>query len=112
MEFALTLPLFVLLFISVFDLSRAVLLSNVLAGAARDGARYGTIDPTNTGVIQTTALERVVGVPRSQVTVTVTCSPACEFGGDLTVRTSYNFQPVTPFIPRVALYGISTMTIE
>lgn len=111
-EFALTLPIFVMLFISVFDLSRAILVSNILAGAARDGARFGTIEPTNTSGIIATAMGRVFAVNPGEVTVAVTCSPICTYGNDLTVKTTYPFKPVTPFIPQVTLFGISTMSIE
>jgi len=42
-ETALVLPILVLLLIGIFDLGRAVWLSNTLATAVREGSRYGVV---------------------------------------------------------------------
>ena len=78
-EFALVLPLFLLLVTGLFDVARAVFQENTLAYAAREGTRYaivhgsGSADPAWPGdpsdviaVVRNAAL----GVPNVTVTVT------------------------------------------
>lgn len=45
-EFALVLPLLVLLFFGIIEFGRAVFTYNTLANAAREGARFGIVVPT------------------------------------------------------------------
>jgi hypothetical protein len=42
-EFALTLPIFLLLLVSVFDLGHVVWANNAISTAAREGARYAVV---------------------------------------------------------------------
>jgi hypothetical protein len=44
-EFALVLPLFVLLIAGIFDIGRAFYSSITITNATREGARYGTLNP-------------------------------------------------------------------
>jgi Flp pilus assembly protein TadG len=44
-EFALILPLFVLIIAGIFDLGRAFYASISITNAAREGARFGTLNP-------------------------------------------------------------------
>ena len=44
-EFALILPLLLLLFLGIIEFGRAILAYNTIANAAREGARYGIVDP-------------------------------------------------------------------
>jgi hypothetical protein len=47
-EFALVLPLFVLLIVGIFDLGRAFFAFIAISNAAREGARVYTFDPEST----------------------------------------------------------------
>jgi Flp pilus assembly protein TadG len=48
-EFALILPILVLLMIGLFDLGRVVFISNSLSDGARHGARHAATDPADAG---------------------------------------------------------------
>jgi Flp pilus assembly protein TadG len=74
-EFALILPLFVLIVIGVFDLGRAFFASITITNAAREGARYGTLHATDPqGVCNATLSEAASsGIVLSYNDVTITC---------------------------------------
>jgi len=75
-EFALILPLFVLIVIGVFDLGRAFFGSITITNAAREGARYGTLHVTDPqGICNATLNEAASsGIVLSYNDVTITCS--------------------------------------
>ena len=56
-EFALVIPLVILLFMGVFDFGRAVFAYNSLSNAAREGARVAIVDQTVTGGVPVGATE-------------------------------------------------------
>ena len=95
-EFALILPLFLLLLFGMIDFGRAYSASVTLTNAAREGARFGVISPNNfTGItnrVQTTAGP----YNDSNLTVTPSCSPSCSSGNDVIVQTTYQFSFITP----------------
>lgn len=75
-EFAVTLPVFVFLLFGLLDVGRLVYVNNAIAQAAREAARWGSVQGRSASVpsratIQTYALNSMVAVP--QPTVTVTC---------------------------------------
>lgn len=51
-EFALILPIFLLIFVSLFDLGRAVFVYNTLTNAAREGARLAIVNQDRNTIIQ------------------------------------------------------------
>lgn len=78
-EFALILPVFLLIVTGVFDVARAVWQENTLAYAAREGTRYAIVHGSAGSPVAwpgyTTGVENVVknaalGVPNVTVTVT------------------------------------------
>jgi hypothetical protein len=52
LEFALILPIFLLVFIALFDLGRAVFTFNTLTNAAREGARLAIVNQDKPTVIE------------------------------------------------------------
>ena len=46
-EFAITFPFLILIFIGIFDLGRVVYSASALQNAAREGARFGAVNPWN-----------------------------------------------------------------
>jgi Flp pilus assembly protein TadG len=77
-EFALVLPVLLLLIVGLFDIARAVWQENTLAYAAREGTRYAIVhgsasdDPsssTNTVDIADKVRSSAVGVPNISVSV-------------------------------------------
>lgn len=111
-EFALVIPMLVLILMGVFDLGRGIYAYNVVSNAAREGARYGSTYPTDTAGIQSRARANTVALDPAQITVTSQCSPDCEVGSTVVVAVSYTFYPVTMFFLPITLTGRSTMMIE
>lgn len=116
-EFALVIPLIVLLILGIFDLGRAVYAYNVVASAAREGAHYGTLDPANANGIRARAINTSVLTP---ITVTIECSDngtwfdtVCNTSRKyIRVTVTHTFQPVTLLFNDFTLAGRSTMAIE
>jgi Flp pilus assembly protein TadG len=76
-EFALVLPIFLLLLFGLIDVGRLVYTWNALNQAAREGARYGSVagwaDSCNLSrkiCIEQTTLSRLAGVPTTVATAT------------------------------------------
>src|SRR6478735_7347122 len=51
MEFALVIPLFLLLMVALFDMGRAVFAYNTLTNAAREGARMAIVNQDKPSII-------------------------------------------------------------
>lgn len=77
-EFALILPILLLLVVGLFDVARAVWQENTLAYAAREGTRYAIVhgsasaDPSSskdTADIASVVQKAAIGVPNVTVTV-------------------------------------------
>lgn len=100
-EFALTAGVFLLFILGIIDLSRAVYARNVLANAAREGARYAIVHSLETpGDIErvkevTKAL--TIGLEQDAVTVDVSQAPA----GFVQVTVCYTFHPVSVWMTRI-----------
>lgn len=104
-EFALVLPLLLLLITGTIDFARAYNAHISLSGAAREGARVlalGTGDP-----VQTTK-DAAPSLPAGEVTVTTT---ACPNPGDpARVEASYQFSYITPISGLMELFGGSALS--
>jgi Flp pilus assembly protein TadG len=78
-ELALVLPLFFMVVLGIIEFGRAMMVSNVVTNAAREGARMAVIDgSTNTSVQQAinAMLTQATGVSASSVTTTITVTAA------------------------------------
>jgi hypothetical protein len=110
-EFALILPVFLLVLMGIFDLGRAVFYSSTLSNAARETAREGIVDQTCSH-LQDRAADRA-SVAMDDVTVTVvwldgdgaqtrTCQPApageAGLGDRVLVTLDYDYRAATPII--------------
>ena len=117
-EFALILPLFLLLVIGMAEFGRAWMLKNILTGAAREAVRAAAVLPKadacdNAKAIADPILDSA-GIPPL----------VCAGGGVTTsdapvpivsVTTKYDYSPITGFIPGLAsfeLTGTATMRRE
>lgn len=115
-EFALTIPIFVVLLFALLDLGRLVYINNALAEAAREGARWGSVQGrsgTAAGMtsIATHTTGMLAAVPSP--TVTVTCQnrnlntvATCASDYFLTVQVSSQVSMLTPVI--AGLVGTKT----
>jgi Flp pilus assembly protein TadG len=69
-EFALILPIFVLVLVGVFDLGRAVFAFNTISQAAREGARLAIVDQTISHIQDEASKTSVsLGVDPTDVTI-------------------------------------------
>ena len=111
-EFALILPIFMLLFAAALDLGRLYAAQVTINNAAREGAMEATLNPTsyiaNTACSTTSnrvmcgVLHELQGSPITLAPsdVTLTCSPSCtkSLGYTATVRVTGHFQLLTPLL--------------
>jgi Flp pilus assembly protein TadG len=99
-EFALVLPIFLLIVLGLFDAGRLVMAFNGVSNAARQGARVAVVDQ-NAALIEARARETMVSFAPADVAVTTTpCSVtklSCQYG----VRVSYTWRAITPVIGTV-----------
>lgn len=113
-EFALLLPVFLLLFGTTLDLGRIAAAQLVVTSAAREGALQAAKTPTdfdstspcpadgesNLVVCRTVLEARNTGVDIAPADIALTCSPTCDdgIGNRVTVRVTGRFQLLTPFL--------------
>jgi Flp pilus assembly protein TadG len=104
-EFALIISVLLLVLMGIFDMGRVAYSYSVLLNAAREGARYGVIHPTDTAGIKATVLNMAVGLDPSALTVTTTAPDS----STIQVSLSYQFTFVTPVIQ--AFFGSGPLTL-
>ena len=113
-EFALTIPIFLLLLVALFDLGRAVFAWNTLANAAREGARTAIVNQYKPSIIQRakdqTAIVELdapnVDVDFYQVKIdgTPDTSKPCQLvavGCLAVVRFEATYVPITPLVSNI-----------
>jgi hypothetical protein len=97
-EFALLLPFLVLLIVGIFDLGRVFFSLITITNAAREGARYGTLHPSDEAGMEAAAVAEAVnsGIALTADNVVVNCSKdtsgRCFRGGALRVTVNYTFE--------------------
>jgi len=109
-EFALVIPLFVLILVGIFDFGRAIYDYNAIGNAARTATRLAIVDQ-NVPEIQEEAMRQAVNVDveMSDVVVTFSCTDRiliCKAN----VVVTYDYSPATPLIE--FLVGTITLTSE
>jgi len=90
-ELALTLPVLFVLTAGVLDLAHVFSVAGICANAAREGARYGATNPTDTDGITTRVIEEAAGAPLTLTAgqVSVTTPAGTTSGNPITVQVSY-----------------------
>jgi Flp pilus assembly protein TadG len=98
-EFALVLPVFLLIMLGVVDFGRAVYGFNTIGNAARVGGRVAIVSQT-TATIQTAAMTEAIGLgtQASDVVVSYGCTAPYSIGCIASVTVNYTFHPITPII--------------
>ena len=91
-ETAMVIMVLMLLLLAIFDLGRVVVIYSSMTAAAQDAAHMGALT-SNTGLIQTAALDRLILADPAQTTVTVVRTAT-----HTTVTLDFSFQPITPMI--------------
>jgi Flp pilus assembly protein TadG len=100
-EFALVLPLLLLILIGVLDLGRLSFAAMTVTNAAREGARYGATNPTATSAIVARAQNEAYGSiisPSQLIVSTPTFPEGCALGKPIQVTVTYNFQLITAYV--------------
>jgi Flp pilus assembly protein TadG len=94
----------------VLDMGRLFHASITITNAAREGARYGTFDPSDVaGILSATQAEaQSSGVDLSSSTISVSCPEGC--GSGLAVRVTINYS--FPFIMAGLVFADPTLTLE
>ena len=134
-EFALILPIFILLLLGIFDFGRAIYGNNTISNAAREAVRVGIVDQ-NVTAIKARAVKHAValGIVASDVTVrflqsdytgdgvTNDCAPGPplplgpRLGCVVEVTVTYHYNAATPVIGNLVgtltLSGMSQQPIE
>jgi len=124
-EFALVLPVLIVLLMGLFDFGRAILAYNTVSEAARNGARVAIVNQIP-GDICSVAASRAVAISLPAtcaanatavgIYVTSAGSP-CEVNVcTQTVKATYQFTALTPIISRIigpiTMSSSSTVTVE
>ena len=101
-EFALTLPLLMLLIMGVFDLGRAVYYFSAISNAANEAARYGAIYHCDESGIEDVARQFAIGLDDSlqfdgirKESIVIEDVTVPEY---IYVSLTYDFLPATPLI--------------
>lgn len=100
-EFALTLPLMLLILVGVLDLGRLSFAAMTVTNAAREGARYGATQPGATAAIIARAQNEAYGSiinPTQLIVSTPTFPQGCALGNPIQVTVTYNFQLITTYV--------------
>lgn len=101
-EFALLLPLLLLLLFGIIDFGRALNAQITITQAAREGARLVALNQPNV-VSRTQAA--AVGLSGVSVTVVTSCPPGAGPGVNADVQVSYPFTFVTPIGAFASFFG-------
>lgn len=96
MEFALVLPMLVLLVVGIAEFGRAYHVQTTVSGAAREGVRVMALENDASAARATVkSYASGLGLTDGQISV----SPAaCSTGADATVTISYPFDLITGFL--------------
>ncbi len=97
-EFALCLSLLILILLGVFDLGRAFHAYIVITNAAREGAYYGAMRPTDTNGIVARVLSEAQGSGVALSAASVCISSTYVSGTPICVTVSYDFTLLSSFL--------------
>lgn len=119
-EFGLAFLVFFAMVYGIMEFSRIISAYNILAGAAREGARYAMVHGSASGAAASASdIERVVrrwavGLDKSSVAVTATWKPGKAPGDEVLVQARYRLTPFTKLILRdgITLKSTARMTIS
>ena len=89
---AVAFPLVLLLVAGALDLAHVYSVGGIVANAAREGARYGATDPTNTAEITNRVVEEAAGAPLTidPSRVFVNTDSGTTSGNPITVEVTYD----------------------
>ena len=96
-EFAVTIPLLLLLIMGVFDLGRGIYYYSAIHNAAREGARYGATNQCDEVGIKNAAKLTAIGLADDLV-INQTKYFVGENADRIVVTVAYDFETITPLV--------------
>ncbi len=109
-EFALTLPILLLVVFGITELGRMIMTTNVLNTASREGARYAAVNPASDSTNVRARVQEVLTAARiTASSITVTYNVA---GNSVTVRATTNFQILSRSVLPAVLRGTIPLSGE
>lgn len=121
LEFALVIPLLLLLLLGLVDLARLMWAYESLSHAAREATRYAIVhgstspQPADEATLRGIVLQVANTLEPDLLSVQVTWDPNTAPGSRVTVEVRYNFRPATTFFTSavaIPLTSRSTMIIN
>jgi hypothetical protein len=106
-EFALIVPLLLLLLLGIAEFSLIIFSYDSIANAAREGARYGAVHPTDTTGICDRARRLTTGLNQGALR----CTPSWPYGRTIRVQIEYDYDWITGLIMQAAS-GSETLTLR
>ena len=94
-EFALVVPLFVLIVVGLFNVGYGIYAYNTVANAARTAARVAVVNQSAADV-EAEARRQTVALNDDRVTVTQ--AGCADLGCPYSVTVTYDFEPIAPLI--------------
>lgn len=91
-EYALILPIMMLILMSILDLGRAVYYYSAIHNSAREGARYGVINPEDPAGIEAVVRKKAVVLNPADLTVVIILPDE----DTVQVTVTYQFAAITP----------------
>ena len=109
-EFALTLPILLLVVFGITELGRMIMTTNILNTASREGARYAAVNPASDSTNVRARVQEVLTAARiTASSITVTYNVA---GNSVTVRATTNFQILSRSVLPAVLRGTIPLSGE
>ncbi len=114
-EYALVLPVLLLLILGIADFAIVIFSYDTIGNAAREGARYGVIHPTDVAGIEARTRELTTGLDPASLSVSVTYPGGNTLQVEVTYRETLLTGPVIQALggnPNIQLRANTTMRIE
>jgi Flp pilus assembly protein TadG len=105
-EYALLVPIFLLILAVITDLGRITYSYSTIINAAREGARYGIINPSDSAGIEATVRNIAFGLEPADLTV-VSDQPDLD---TVRVTVTFQFDALTPLVG--TLLGSNSITLD
>ena len=107
-EFALTLPILLLVVFGITELGRMIMTTNVLNTASREGARYAAVNPASDSTnVRARVLEVLTAASVEPSSITVTYDVA---GNSVTVQATVDFEILSKSVLPSVLRGTIPLT--
>ncbi|MCZ7572252.1 MAG: pilus assembly protein [Ardenticatenaceae bacterium] len=110
-EYALILPLLLLLLLGIMEFGIVIFSYDTIANAAREGARVGIIPANSTADVQNAAMAMTSGLDPGALSISVARSGSCSGPDSVKVVVTYDVKLISGVIIQ-ALGGTSTIRLS